>query len=319
MKTLSLIALLIAQASVGLLATSFASQLEQRSLSAKEITATIDQVSLVLDDYYVYPDVAKEMAIFLRKRNSDGDYQRSQTQGELIVKVQSDLRAVSRDLHISLRMAADSIDRASHILPKTKTQQTVDARFISQKGYTKKVGYLRVNKFSSDLQTKNLLIDAMKKLATSDALIIDLRENLGGDPNLVALLSSYFLEDDTHLWSVFDRDAKQVFEARSIGNSEKFIGDLCVLISNKTYSAPEAFAYTLKHLDRACIVGEASGGGAHLVEMRRVNNEIDIRIPVARAYNSITQSNWEGRGVIPTIDVPASKAKEAAIEFLNQK
>ena len=90
------------------------------------------------------------------------------------------------------------------------------------------------------------------------------------------------------------------------------------LLAIKTYSAAEAFAYTLKHLGRACVVGEATGGGAHLVEMQRVNDEVDIRVPVLRAYNPITKSNWEGKGVIPTISVEASKAKSVAISHLER-
>jgi hypothetical protein len=53
--------------------------------------------------------------------------------------------------------------------------------------------------------------------------------------------------------------------------------------------------------------------------MKRVNDEIDIRIPIARAYNSITKSNWEGVGVIPTIEVEASQAKLVAIEYFKNK
>lgn len=82
-----------------------------------------------------------------------------------------------------------------------------------------------------------------------------------------------------------------------------FAGKLCILTSIKTYSAAEAFAYTLKHSARAVIIGEATGGGAHLVNMLDVNDQIAVRMPVARAYSPITKANWEGSGVIPDISV----------------
>lgn len=66
----------------------------------------------------------------------------------------------------------------------------------------------------------------------------------------------------------------------------------------------------------AAVSGEVTGGGAHLVQMKRVSDKIDIRVPIARAYNSVTGANWEGKGVIPTIEVDASQAKSAAIDFL---
>ena len=159
----------------------------------------------------------------------------------------------------------------------------------------------------------------MESVSSSDALIIDLRENEGGDPNKVALLSSYFTEDNTRLWSIVDRNGEQVIEVRSKKNQNKFKGDLYILTSHKTYSAAEAFAYTLKHAERAIIVGENTGGGAHLVDMIRVNDDIDMRVPVVRAYNHITESNWERFGVVPDVIVSANDAKAKAVKLINNQ
>jgi hypothetical protein len=53
--------------------------------------------------------------------------------------------------------------------------------------------------------------------------------------------------------------------------------------------------------------------------MKKVNDEINLWTPVARAHNFVTKSNWEGSGVKPTIEVEASRAKTAAIDFLSKK
>lgn len=296
---------------------SRASELNQKSLSPNDIAITVDQISKVLRKSYVYPEVAAEMQKFIYQQKSSGQYGDASTLSELITKIQSDLRGVSGDGHISVLLAKDTAVRAKQIKPKS--QKPIYADFVSKEATTKKIGYLSFNMFRGDLDTKNSLIKSMEKLSTGDSLIIDLRENIGGDPRLVAFLSSYFLESDTHLWSVYDRGGNEVIEIRSSASPHKFSGKLCILISNKTYSAAEAFTYTLKHLGRACIVGETTGGGAHLVEMMRVNDEINLWTPVARAYNSVTESNWEGTGVIPTIEVEASEAKSVAIDFLSNE
>ena len=140
-------------------------------------------------------------------------------------------------------------------------------------------------------------------LLKADAVVIDLRQNIGGDPNTVALLSSFFLADNTHLWSIIDRAGEEVFKAYSAANPKKYQGDVYLLTSKTTYSAAEAFVYTLKHLGRAVLVGESTGGGAHLVEMKKVSESIGFRIPVARAYSPITKSNWERIGVITDVEV----------------
>lgn len=288
-------------------------------MTSDVITSTLNQVSEVLSENYVYPEIAIKMQAFLNQQMLAGKYKNSHTQRELITEIQADLRDISKDGHIGLLLTEDSVDHTSNVLPRTKSQNNIRADVISGNLSGEKIGYLQINTFSGDPETKGRLIKAMESVANSDSLIIDLRENGGGAPNFVALLSSYFLEDDTQLWSIFDRKGNQVLEVRSQDNQKKFTGDLCILTSNKTYSAAEAFAYTLKHLGRASIVGEATGGGAHLIDTMRVNDAINIRIPVVRAYNHITGSNWEGTGVIPTLKVKASDAKITAIAFLNNK
>ena len=99
---------------------------------------------------------------------------------------------MSSDGHISLHLGKDSKDRHSHVLPMTESQKKIHVDFVSGDKSTKKIGYLRFDKFSGDADTKKRITDAMRTLAVSDFLIIDLRENGGGDPNLVAFLSSYF-------------------------------------------------------------------------------------------------------------------------------
>jgi hypothetical protein len=72
------------------------------------------------------------------------------------------------------------------------------------------------------------------------------------------------------------------------------------------------FAYNLKNLKRATIIGETTGGGAHPVSGHRIDDHFGIGVPFARAINPITKTNWEGTGVEPDVKVPASEALEVA-------
>ncbi len=233
--------------------------------------------------------------------------------------MQADLVEASGDGHISLHLAKGKLDDASHILPTTNSDAGIYHELLSEQDNEHQIGYLRVDTFSGGMKIKEQIGTAMLALSTSDSLVIDLRQNGGGDPDLVVFLASYFLAKNTPLWSLLDRNGETVFKAKSIDSEYTYHKPLCILTSVETYSAAEAFAYTLKHLDRACIAGEASGGGGHLVHMERVNDEVDIRIPVLRAYNSVTESNWQGGGVIPTINAEVSHAKLAAIQYLIAK
>ncbi len=288
-------------------------------MSPLEVRQDIEDVLMILDKHYVYPETAKAMRKFVNAKALGGDYADIQSRRELIEKLQTDLRSSSKDSHISLHLASDRQDRNNHRLPKTMVENEVHVDILARESDKPKIGYLRFNKFSGDAKTKRRIIEAMNRLNVTDSLIIDLRNNPGGDPNLSAFLSSYFLRENTHLWSIVDRNGDTLFRTDSADVGQYYSGELCILISDKTGSAAESFAYTLKHLKRATIIGQTSGGAAHLVQMERVNEQIDIRIPTARAYNPITKTNWEGVGVIPTMSVDASVAQQVAIQYLLKK
>ena len=85
-----------------------------------------------------------------------------------------------------------------------------------------------------------------------------------------------------------------------------------VLTSKRTFSGAEEFAYNLKNLKRATIIGETTGGGAHPVSGHRIDDHFIIGVPFARAINPISKTNWEGTGVEPDVKAPASEALDVA-------
>ena len=88
-----------------------------------------------------------------------------------------------------------------------------------------------------------------------------------------------------------------------------------MLTSHRTFSAGEEFAYNLKALGRATIVGEITGGGAHPTDFVRASEHWGVMLPTARSINPITKTNWEGVGVVPDVAVPAAEALTKALEL----
>ena len=60
------------------------------------------------------------------------------------------------------------------------------------------------------------------------------------------------------------------------------------------------------------MVGTVTGGGAHTVEPREIDENFEISIPTGRAINPIIGSNWEGVGVRPHVDVDEVEALDEA-------
>jgi C-terminal processing protease CtpA/Prc len=156
----------------------------------------------------------------------------------------------------------------------------------------------------------------MSFLANSDAVIIDLRKNGGGDPSKIQLITSYFFDQPTHLNSFYIRKGnttQQFWTSAHVAGKRMTGMPIYVLTSQRTFSAAEEFSYNLKNLKRATLVGETTGGGAHPVEPHFLAGvHLLAIIPFGRAVNPITGTNWEGTGVVPDIQVPADKALETA-------
>jgi C-terminal processing protease CtpA/Prc len=93
---------------------------------------------------------------------------------------------------------------------------------------------------------------------------------------------------------------------------------LYILIGKNTFSAAEEFAYNLKHLKRAIVVGEPSKGGAHPWQWFSLSPDMRVAIPVSMAINPVTKTNWEGKGVIPTIRTEEGNALIHAYNSLLQ-
>ncbi|WP_444899053.1 S41 family peptidase [Microbulbifer sp. VAAC004] len=180
-------------------------------------------------------------------------------------------------------------------------------------GYIDFWGFDHVNEVS-----KKRLEAVMTLIEDTDAIIFDLRNNGGGDGNMGRLISSYLFEKPTHLNSIYWRatySTTEFWTLETLNGKRKAKVPVFILTSKDTFSAAEAFTYYLKHLKRATIIGEVTKGGAHPIQFLSLDKEFKVSIPIARAVNPITKSNWEGTGVLP--DIIASK--EEAFDIAYQK
>jgi YD repeat-containing protein len=141
---------------------------------------------------------------------------------------------------------------------------------------------------------------------------------MGGEWGTANLILGYLLPGGTVFGYMYDRGGHRV-EERTIPDSipgQPFDTDVpvYVLTSSRTGSAAEGFAYTLKSLDRATIVGEVTLGMAHPSREVVVNDYFRVSVPYLRSENVVTRTSFEGTGVVPTIKVAAARALEAAVE-----
>src|SRR2546430_14725712 len=115
----------------------------------------------------------------------------------------------------------------------------------------------------------------MNFLANVNAIIFDLRENGGGDPKMVAFLSTYLFDEPTHLNDLWERKGDVTHQYWTLPYVPgKLLGGkpVYVLTSSDTFSGGEEFCYNLKNLKRATLIGEKTRS-----EERRVGKECRSR------------------------------------------
>ena len=162
----------------------------------------------------------------------------------------------------------------------------------------------------------------MRFLGHVDGLIFDLRENHGGDPHMVSFVASYLFDRPTHLNDIYtprDKSTQEFWTAADVPGPRFVNKPGYVLTSAQTFSGAEEFTYDLKNLKRAVIVGETTGGGAHLVMLHRIDAHFTIGVPFARPINPVSKTDWEGTGVAPDVRVKSTDALEVAEQLALRK
>jgi C-terminal processing protease CtpA/Prc len=203
-----------------------------------------------------------------------------------------------------------------------KEMERMNCGFVKVEILPGNVGYLKFDMFADPDVCGPTAVAAMNFLAHVDAIIFDLRENGGGDPEMIALLSTYLFSEPTHLndlWERKDDTTHQHWTLPYVPGTRLDGKPVYVLTSSQTFSGAEEFSYNLKNLKRATIIGETTGGGAHPVAGHRIDDHFMIGVPFARAINPISKTNWEGTGVEPDIKVPATDALTTAQKLAAEK
>lgn len=203
-----------------------------------------------------------------------------------------------------------------NIFNREEAKQRNHGGFIETKIIKNNIGYLKLHHFDSNEEAKPMIDKAMALLEGARAIIIDLRENGGGNPGAVQYLCSYFFNKRIHLNSIYDKGKKlhKEFWTLPIEGIHRSLVPLYILTSYETFSGAEEFSYNMKYLNRATLIGETTRGGANPTRGFIIDG-FDVRIPFRESINPITKTNWERKGVTPHIKVDAKKALEKAIEL----
>jgi YD repeat-containing protein len=280
---------------------------------------TINAVADLLRDTYVYPDLGGEMAGALMQHLEEGRYDGATKAGKLADMLTEDAVAISHDKHVwveaqnpMLQVSTDPVNRPVEELRRN------NFGFRDVKVLPGNLGLIKFDMILDNKEAMTVAAAALDSLAQCDALIFDIRDNIGGEWGVANLILGYLLPGGTVFGYMYDRDGHRVEESATPDSipGRPFDAEVpvYVLTSGHTGSAAEGFAYTLKSFDRATIVGEVTLGMAHPSKEVVVNDNFRVSVPYLRSENVVTGTSFQGTGVTPQIRVAADGALDAAVE-----
>lgn len=301
-----------------------APEVADRTIDAGQREKVIGDVRQALREQYVFPEVATRMADDLGARLERKQYDEVTGSKEFARRLTEDLQAICRDKHVRVRyVGPPPPGEAGRPGPRAEMEKRMlesNCGFERLERLAGNIGYLDLRAFPPVELAGDLAEASMNFLARTEGLIIDLRQNGGGTPEMVQLLCSYFFgAEPVHLNDLYFRpmdETREFWTLADVPGKRYLDRPVFLLTSSRTFSGAEEFAYDLQNQKRVTIVGETTGGGANPGGSVRIAAGFEVFVPMGRAINPVTGTNWEGKGVEPDVKCDAVGALERAHELV---
>ena len=186
------------------------------------------------------------------------------------------------------------------------------------------IGYIRYASFASPVGEGNL-DDCFSYLALCRGLIIDVRNNGGGELTTAERLAARFVQEKTlvsyiqHKTGTGHSDFSQL-EARYLEPSSnlRWHKGVCVLTNRSVFSAANDFAVMMHALPNVKLVGDHTGGGSGMPMSSSLPNGWSVRYSACPIYDKNKQQTEFG--IDPDVSVSLTDdATAAGIDLIIEK
>lgn len=202
---------------------------------------------------------------------------------------------IGTDVTLTLRRGEEEFD-------VTITRDRIDLISVTSQIFekdNKRIGYIKVTNFASN--TFNQFQTALNELEENDieSLIIDVRDNLGGQLEVATQIASLFLTKDKVVYQLNTNGIIQPIYSTGPGSFQK---PITVLINGATASASEVLAIALQESADATVIGTTSYGKGTIQESYKLSTGATIKFTV-QEWLSPNGNTVNEVGVKPDIEV----------------
>jgi hypothetical protein len=278
----------------------------------------VDGVIDTLERHDPNAAAARRVALTLRANEALGRYRSIGDPGEFATVVTHQIRQAANDLHLELVYSEHVLPAGAQAVSPAEQAQYRAVLLAAHCGFSEvrilphNIGYLKLDLFPPVDVCGDTAISAMKSLSRADALIIDLRDNPGGSPEMVLFLAGWLFDRPAFFWTPRYNSAAEMYTHSPMAGSGLANKPVWVLTSARTYSAAEHFSYDLKMLHRATLVGETTGGATDVGTFHRIDDHFGVGLLESKVPNPYPAPDWAVYGVQPDVPVPAADALATA-------
>lgn len=286
----------------------------EHPITAAQRAELITQLTASLSQHYVFPDKARALGQAVRAHLARGDYDALTTGERFARAVTADLAAIVHDKHLEIRY----VDAPPPAATGEDPEEAAEQRYLNYGVFEVRrlkfnLGYLSFNAFGRPTAlAADKLAAAMRLVADTAGLIVDLRDCHGGDTDTVTIAESYLVPARTHLLDMYTRDDGKTVHVLAAAElaGPRYAADkpVAILIGDATASGCEAFAYAMQSHRRATVIGGRTAGAAYFGSPRKLTDHFMAFIPDGRPIDPITHGDWEGSGVVPAIAATPERA-----------
>jgi len=280
-------------------------------LDADTRSRVLTEVATLIRDHYADQEVGKSLADTILALLHQGQFDPVVDAGSLVTQIMAVIRTKVPDRHFDFSMRLEPENQPTQSRSGTRSEHGLKTTRMLKDN----IAYLEFDGLPGDDASLSFVEQALAALPEVDALIIDIRNNIGGSGDMVVLLCSHLVEAGTLLYDYRDRSGASPGEMRARHYGRRFgpAVPVYILTGGATLSAAEALAYVLQDYERARIVGQRTPGMANPSRAFSIGDDFTITIPFLLFRYGESRTTFAGVGIVPDRLVPAESALDVAL------